>query len=43
MGSVCHTHSPMVKVFAPLGEPLKPIENSASIFAPSPLFISGWD
>ena len=34
VGSVCHTHSPMVKVFASLGEPLKPIENSASIFAP---------
>jgi L-fuculose-phosphate aldolase len=34
VGSVCHSHSPMVKVFASLGEPLKPIENSASIFAP---------
>jgi ribulose-5-phosphate 4-epimerase/fuculose-1-phosphate aldolase len=34
VGSVCHTHSPMVKVFASLGEPLKPIENFASIFAP---------
>jgi L-fuculose-phosphate aldolase len=34
VGSVCHTHSPMVKVFASLGEPLKPIENVASIFAP---------
>jgi L-ribulose-5-phosphate 4-epimerase len=34
IGSVCHTHSPMVKVFASLSEPLKPIENSASIFAP---------
>jgi L-ribulose-5-phosphate 4-epimerase len=34
IGGVCHTHSPMVKVFAALGEPLKPIENFASIFAP---------
>jgi L-fuculose-phosphate aldolase len=34
VGSVCHSHSPMVKVFASLGEPLKPIENVASIFAP---------
>jgi len=33
-GGVCHTHSPMVKVFAALGEPLRPIENFASIFAP---------
>ena len=32
--SVCHTHSPMVKVFASLAEPLKPIENFASMFAP---------
>lgn len=34
VGSVCHTHSPMVKVFAALGEPFKPIENFASLFAP---------
>ena len=34
VGRVCHAHSPMVKVFASLGEPLRPIENSASIFAP---------
>ncbi|MFQ5545974.1 MAG: class II aldolase/adducin family protein, partial [Acidiferrobacterales bacterium] len=34
LGSVCHTHSPMVKVFAALGEALRPIENFASIFAP---------
>lgn len=34
VGSVCHTHSPMVKVFATLGEPLKPVENIASVFAP---------
>jgi ribulose-5-phosphate 4-epimerase/fuculose-1-phosphate aldolase len=34
VGSVCHSHSPMVKVFASLGEPLKPIENVASLFAP---------
>jgi L-ribulose-5-phosphate 4-epimerase len=34
IGSVCHTHSPMVKVFAALGEPLRPIENFASLFAP---------
>jgi ribulose-5-phosphate 4-epimerase/fuculose-1-phosphate aldolase len=32
--SVCHSYSPMVKVFASLGEPLKPIENCASLFAP---------
>lgn len=32
--SVCHTHSPMVKVFSSLGEPLRPIENFSSIFAP---------
>lgn len=31
--SVCHAHSPMVKVFAALGEPLRPIENFASLFA----------
>ena len=34
IGSVCHTHSPMVKVFAALGEPLRPIENFATLFAP---------
>lgn len=34
VGSVCHTHSPMVKVFTSLGEPLRPIENFSSIFAP---------
>ena len=34
VGAVCHTHSPMVKVFAALGEPLRPIENFASLFAP---------
>src|SRR5262245_41009168 len=32
--SVCHAHSPMVKVFAALGEPLSPIENFATLFAP---------
>lgn len=34
VGSVCHAHSPMVKVFAALGEPLRPIENFATLFAP---------
>jgi ribulose-5-phosphate 4-epimerase/fuculose-1-phosphate aldolase len=34
IGSVCHTHSPMVKVFAALGKPLRPIENFAMLFAP---------
>ena len=34
VGSVCHTHSPMVKVFTSLGEPLRPIEIFSSIFAP---------
>ena len=34
IGSVCHAHSPMVKVFAALGEPLRPIENLATLFAP---------
>lgn len=34
IGSVCHTHGPMVKVFAALGEPLRPIENFATLFAP---------
>lgn len=34
IGCVCHMHSPMVKVFAALGEPLRPIENFASIFSP---------
>jgi ribulose-5-phosphate 4-epimerase/fuculose-1-phosphate aldolase len=39
VGAVCHTHSPMVKVFASLGEPLRPIENIASLFAPeTPLY-----
>lgn len=33
VGSVCHAHSPMVKVFAALGEPLRPIENFATLFA----------
>jgi ribulose-5-phosphate 4-epimerase/fuculose-1-phosphate aldolase len=43
VGSVCHSHSPMVKVFASLGEPLKPIENVARFLRRRPLFISGWD
>jgi ribulose-5-phosphate 4-epimerase/fuculose-1-phosphate aldolase len=34
VGSVCHAHSPMVKVFAALGEPLRPIENFTTLFAP---------
>ena len=34
VGSVCHTHSPMAKIFTSLGEPLRPIENFSSIFAP---------
>jgi ribulose-5-phosphate 4-epimerase/fuculose-1-phosphate aldolase len=34
VASVCHAHSPMVKVFAALGEPLRPIENFATLFAP---------
>jgi L-ribulose-5-phosphate 4-epimerase len=34
VGSVCHAHSRTVKVFATLGEPLRPIENFATLFAP---------